>query len=85
VFLYLDFDQFKIDGGFIHDIETNSLSQAIVRAIVDIARLLGIRTLAEFTTTRSTVERLCELGICGVQGQAVGDRMPLEAFLAAAD
>ena len=81
----LDIDYVKIDGSFIHDIESNNLSQAIVRAIVDIARLLGIRTVAEFATTQSIVERLCELGICGVQGQAVGDPVPLEAFLAAAD
>jgi EAL domain-containing protein (putative c-di-GMP-specific phosphodiesterase class I) len=81
----LDIDYVKIDGSFVHDIETNDLSQAIVRAIVDIARLLGIRTVAEFATTQSIVERLCELGICGVQGQAVGDPVPLEAFLAAAD
>jgi EAL domain-containing protein (putative c-di-GMP-specific phosphodiesterase class I) len=80
----LDIDYLKIDGGLIHDIETNSLSQAIVRAIVDIARLLGIRTVAEFATAQSIVERLCERDICWAQGQAVVDPVPLEAFLAGA-
>ena len=77
----LDVDYLKIDGSFIQDIETNPLSQTIVRAIVEIARELNIETVAEFASTDDIVNKLRDLGICCVQGHAVGDPVPMEAFL----
>ncbi|MCB1773912.1 MAG: EAL domain-containing protein [Gammaproteobacteria bacterium] len=77
----LDVDYLKVDGSFIQDIETNPLSQTIVRAIVEIANELGIETVAEFASTDNIVNRLKDLGICCVQGHAVGDPVPMEAFL----
>jgi two-component system CheB/CheR fusion protein len=77
----LDVDYLKIDGSFIQDIETNPLSQTIVRAIVEIACELRIETVAEFASSDEIVVKLKELGICCVQGHAVGDPIPIEAFL----
>jgi two-component system CheB/CheR fusion protein len=78
---HLDVDTLKIDGTFISDIETNPLSRTIVKAIVEIARELQIRTVAEFAETDAIVDRLCEIGICSVQGEAIGKAIPIEAFL----
>ncbi|MDJ0739543.1 MAG: EAL domain-containing protein [Gammaproteobacteria bacterium] len=77
----LDVDYLKIDGGFVKDIETDPLSQSIVRAMVEIAQQLDIRTVAEFALTETIVDKLQELGVCCVQGHAVGDPLSLEAFL----
>jgi two-component system CheB/CheR fusion protein len=77
----LDVDYLKIDGSFIQDIDTNPLSQTIVRAIVEIARELNIDTVAEFASTPKIVDKLRDLGIGCVQGHAVSDPIPMEAFL----
>ena len=77
----LEVDYLKIDGSFIHDIETNPLSRTIVKAIIEIASQLDIKTVAEFATSQGIIDQLCELGICCVQGQGVCDPVPMESFL----
>ena len=77
----LEVDYLKIDGSFIHDIETNPLSRTIVKAIIEIASELDIKTVAEFATGQGIVDQLCELGICSIQGHAIGDPLPMESFL----
>ncbi len=77
----LDLDYVKIDGSFIQDIETNPLSQTIVKAIVEIAKQLGIKTVAEYASTEHIVTKLRELEICCVQGHAVSAPIPMETFL----
>jgi two-component system, chemotaxis family, CheB/CheR fusion protein len=77
----LDVDFLKIDGSFIQDIESDPLSRTIVSAIVEIARQLDIETIAEFASTDGIVEELRKLGVGCVQGEAVSDPIPLEAFL----
>jgi two-component system CheB/CheR fusion protein len=77
----LDIDNLKIDGSFIADLETNPLSRTIVKAIVDIAEQLGISTTAEYAESDAMIERLRQLGVCAVQGMAVGRPIPLEGFL----
>jgi EAL domain-containing protein (putative c-di-GMP-specific phosphodiesterase class I) len=76
----LGVDTVKIDGSFIADIEQNPLNQTIVKAIVEIARQLDIRTVAEYAVNAAVIERLRTIGVCAVQGEAVGRPMPLEAF-----
>jgi EAL domain-containing protein (putative c-di-GMP-specific phosphodiesterase class I) len=77
----LKVDTLKIDGSFITDLESNPLSRTIVKAIVEIAKQLDIRTTAEFVESDAIVERLRELGVCALQGDAVGKPIPLEGFL----
>jgi two-component system CheB/CheR fusion protein len=77
----LDVDAIKIDGSFVTDLETNPLSRTIVKAIVEIADQLDIRTTAEYAESDEIVDRLCELGVCAVQGEAVGKPIPIEGFL----
>ncbi len=77
----LEVDYLKIDGSFVHDIKTNPLSRTIVKAIVEIANELNIKTVAEFATSEDIVKQLCKLGICCVQGQAISNPVPMESFL----
>jgi EAL domain-containing protein (putative c-di-GMP-specific phosphodiesterase class I) len=59
-------DQLKIDKSFIDTIETSSEGSAIVRAVVELARTLGLQTVAEGIETVSqwtTLRELsCDLG-----------------------
>ncbi len=73
----LDVDIFKIDGSFVRDLHNNELSLAIVRSIVEIARVLGKRTVGEAVEDTATGRRLKELGVDGVQGYAYHRPEPL--------
>ena len=64
----LPIDRVKIDGSFVSNILTNPQSAAIVRAIVTLARDLGIDTVAEYAETDAIVQRLRELGVEYAQG-----------------
>jgi Amt family ammonium transporter len=67
----LPVDRVKIDGSFVSDILTNPQSGAIVRAIVTLARDLGIDTVAEYAETEQIIQRLRELGVDYAQGYGI--------------
>jgi EAL domain-containing protein (putative c-di-GMP-specific phosphodiesterase class I) len=58
----------KIDGAFIRDLLTDARSDALVAAVLEIARQLGLDTLAEFIESPETAERLRALGVTFGQG-----------------
>ena len=72
----LPIDRVKIDGSFVSNILTNPQSAAIVRAIVTLARDLGIDTVAEYAETDSIVQRLRELGVEYAQGYGIEKPRP---------
>ena len=80
----LDVDVFKIDGSFIRDFDHNELSMAIVKSIVEIARVLGKRTVAEAVEDARLGRGLEELGVDAVQGFAYHRPEPLRLLLAMA-
>jgi EAL domain-containing protein (putative c-di-GMP-specific phosphodiesterase class I) len=65
-------DILKIDGSFIRDITKSRDDQLFVKALVDVSRGMGIRTVAEFVENAATVELLRRLGVDYVQGYYVG-------------
>jgi diguanylate cyclase (GGDEF)-like protein/PAS domain S-box-containing protein len=79
----LPFDYLKIDGDFIRQLTTSHEDQLVVRAIVEIARGLGKRTVAEFVGDEATMELLRELGVNDGQGFHLGRPAPLEDLIAA--
>jgi diguanylate cyclase (GGDEF)-like protein len=78
----LPVDRVKIDGSFVSDILTNPQSAAIVRAMVTLARDLGIDTVAEYAETDPIIQRLAELGVQHVQGFAIEKPRALAQVLA---
>lgn len=78
----LDVDVFKIDGSFVLDLETSELSLAIVKSIVEIARVLGKQTVAESVENTRLGRQLQELGVNAVQGYAYHHPEPLRFVLA---
>ena len=65
---HLDADILKIDGMFIRNLPANREDQVFVRAIVEVARGLGKKTVAEFVEDGDTLALLAEFGIDYAQG-----------------
>jgi diguanylate cyclase (GGDEF)-like protein len=86
-FAYLQkvpFDVIKIDGTFIRDLPRNDADQLTVKAIVEIARGLGKRTIAEFVEDEETRTLLQEYGVDMAQGFHLGKPVDVAEGLAPA-
>ena len=77
---HLTFDVLKIDGEFVRDLATCATNQLVVKSVVDIARGLGRRTVAEFVGDAETLELLRGMGVDFAQGFHVGKPQSLEAL-----
>jgi hypothetical protein len=71
-------DLVKIDGEFIVDLAGDRTNQLVVRAVGEMARELGKRTVAEFVGDERTVSMLRQYGIDYLQGYHLGRPVPLE-------
>jgi EAL domain-containing protein (putative c-di-GMP-specific phosphodiesterase class I) len=69
---HLRADTLKIDGSFIRDIHNNNADQLFVKALVDVARGMGMRTIAEFVENEQVYQRVRGLGVDFVQGYYLG-------------
>lgn len=65
---HLSADVLKIDGMFIRNLLGNREDQVFVRAIVEVARGLGKKTVAEFVGDAQTLALLGEIGVDYAQG-----------------
>lgn len=65
---HLKVDVLKIDGLFIRNLTREHDNQVFVRAIIDVARGLGRRTVAEFVESQEIWDMLKTLGVDMVQG-----------------
>lgn len=64
-------DVLKIDGSLIVDINRHPANSAIVEAIVNLAKNLGMKVIAEWAEDAATVQTLKEIGVDYVQGFVV--------------
>ncbi len=62
----------KIDGAFVQRLTEDKADQTIVKAVGDIARLLGKKTVAEYVEDAKTLSLVRELGIDYAQGFFIG-------------
>jgi diguanylate cyclase (GGDEF)-like protein len=76
-------DALKIDGSLIVNVNAHPANLSIVEAIVDLARNLGMKSIAEWAEDCATVEALAEVGVDYVQGYAVARAQDPAAVLAA--
>lgn len=72
----------KIDGSFIRDLRTDPRSDSVVRAVLLVARELGLETVAECVESTESAQYVASLGIAYGQGRALGPPAPLDALLA---
>ncbi len=61
-------DTIKIDGMFIRDLTHDEQSQVFVKAMIEVARGLGVTTIAECVEDEATLAMLVEFGVDYVQG-----------------
>ena len=64
----LPIDYLKIDSGFTRTIDGSDRDRIVVRAIVDLARALGLLVVAEGIEHETQLARLKELGVATWQG-----------------
>jgi EAL domain-containing protein (putative c-di-GMP-specific phosphodiesterase class I) len=67
----------KIHGSFTRDIAAAERDRALIRAVTDSAKALGVTTIAEFVESEEAAELLRELGIDWGQGFHFGRPGPV--------
>ena len=64
----LPLDFLKIDGQFVRDMNKDPVDLAMVRTIHDVARVLGLQTIAEWVEDEAVLDSLKEIGVDYAQG-----------------
>lgn len=75
-------DTLKIDGSFIRDITDNRISESMVAAITQVAKVMQLETVAEYVESKKTKALLTKLGVDFAQGHVVGKPRELGMVLA---
>jgi predicted signal transduction protein with EAL and GGDEF domain len=72
------FDKIKIDGSFVRDAVDRPDCAAVVRAIADLGKRLGVTTVAEAVETQEQLDCVRAEGCTEVQGHLIGHPLPSE-------
>jgi diguanylate cyclase (GGDEF)-like protein len=75
----LPIDIIKIDGAFVQNISRSSDDRFFVRALVDLARQLGVKVVAEWVEDAEAAAILAEWGVDFLQGDGVGGSPEIDA------
>jgi diguanylate cyclase (GGDEF)-like protein len=75
-------DTLKIDGSFIRDITDNRISESMVAAITQVAKVMELETVAEYVESAETRLLIAKLGVDFAQGHEVGKPLSLDETLA---
>ncbi|EQB35607.1 diguanylate cyclase [Sulfurimonas hongkongensis] len=69
----LKVDYIKIDGSMIKNIDINKDSELITQTIVDFAKKMNIKTVAEFVYSKNVFDKVAELDVDFAQGYYFGE------------
>jgi EAL domain-containing protein (putative c-di-GMP-specific phosphodiesterase class I) len=78
---HLPLEYLKIHGEFVHGLPASATDQVLVRSVVEIARGLGMKTVAEYVGDEDTVQLLRTLGVDFAQGFHTGRPRPVTEAL----
>ena len=78
----LSLDYLKIDGSFIRNLAADSVNQAMVAAMIKLARTLNFQVVAEQVEDGGSLEAAKKMGVDFVQGYHVGRPQPLARVVA---
>jgi diguanylate cyclase (GGDEF)-like protein/PAS domain S-box-containing protein len=70
-------DYLKIDGGFVRNLEHDSIDRAMTETINRIGHIMGIKTVAEYAESTAIIDQLKRMGIDYAQGFGVCLPTPL--------
>ncbi len=73
----LPMDYLKIDGSFIRNLGRDSVNQAMVSAMIELARTLNFKVIAEQVEDNAALEAARRMGIDYMQGYAIARPVPL--------
>ena len=73
----LSLDYLKIDGYFIRNLASDNVNQAMVAAMIKLARSLNFQVIAEHVEDLSALDSVRRMGVDFVQGYQVGRPQPL--------
>jgi diguanylate cyclase (GGDEF)-like protein/PAS domain S-box-containing protein len=73
----LPLDYLKIDGSFMRNLARDSVNQAMVTAMIKLARTLNFKVIAEQVEDAAAVEAARRMGVDYLQGYAIGRPQPL--------
>jgi EAL domain-containing protein (putative c-di-GMP-specific phosphodiesterase class I) len=73
----LTMDYLKIDGSFMRNLARDSVNQAMVTAMIKLARTLNFKVIAEQVEDASAMEAARRMGVDFLQGYAIGRPQPL--------
>jgi diguanylate cyclase (GGDEF)-like protein/PAS domain S-box-containing protein len=73
----LPMDYLKIDGSFIRNLGRDSVNQAMVAAMIKLARTLNFRVIAEQVEDSASLDAARRMGVDFVQGYAIARPQPL--------
>jgi EAL domain-containing protein (putative c-di-GMP-specific phosphodiesterase class I) len=76
----LKVDMLKIDGLFVQGLPNDHKDRALVRAMIDMAKGLGLETVAEWVSDGEAAAFLREAGVTDLQGFLYGEPQPAESF-----
>jgi diguanylate cyclase (GGDEF)-like protein/PAS domain S-box-containing protein len=74
----LPLDYLKIDGSFIRNLARDTVNQAMVTAMIKLARTLNFQVIAEQVEDTASVEAARRMGVDYLQGYAIGRPQPLQ-------
>jgi diguanylate cyclase (GGDEF)-like protein len=77
----LPVDYLKIDGQFVRDVVDDPLDEAAVRCFAEVARVVGVKTVAEFVDRPEVLAKLRSMGIDYAQGFLLHRPAPLHELL----
>ena len=72
----LDATYIKIDGSIIKNIHKEDGAMDVIKAIVTFAKARGMKTVAEFVSSKEIFDSVCALGIDYSQGYYIGEPKP---------
>jgi diguanylate cyclase (GGDEF)-like protein/PAS domain S-box-containing protein len=73
----LPLDYLKIDGSFMRNLGRDSVNQAMVTAMIELARTLHFKVIAEQVEDSAAVDAARRMGVDYLQGYAIGRPQPL--------
>ncbi|NBC47406.1 MAG: ammonium transporter [Gammaproteobacteria bacterium] len=76
----LDVDLVKIDGSFVRELDSNPVHRAMVEAIVGIAGVMGLATIAEFVENAEVLATLRATRVDYAQGYHLARPQPLSDY-----
>ena len=79
------FDTFKIDRSFIAAFEKDRAASAVVRAVINMGRDLGVSVIAEGVETKRQLDGLKALGCHSAQGFFLGEPRAIDDWIAASE